>query len=327
MMDRRAFLGTMALTSLSRGVRAAMPAAPALGSMMALPLWPGTPPGGAGVHLTPHIDELSAKPTVSHNRIVTRIAQPVLYVFPAAAPDGSALLIIPGGGYHEVHVDFAGFEPARRFNQAGVTAFVLLYRIPSEGWARSADVPLQDAQRAIRLIKANAARFRIDAARTGVLGFSSGGHLAAQLATRANAPVYAAIDAADHEDAKPSFAALLYPVITMLPPYAHEESREMLLGTHASTDARAAYSCERLVTRATPPTFLVAATDDALVPPENTLAMFDALRHARVATELHMFERGGHGFGLGVPGQPTASWPDLLQRWGASHGFFRNVRG
>ena len=234
---------------------------------------------------------------------------------------------MPGGGYHEVHVDFAGFEPARRFNRAGVTAFVLLYRIPSEGWAQSADVPLQDAQRAMRLIRANAARFRIDTARIGALGFSAGGHLAARLATSAHAHVYSAIDGVDREDTTPAFAALLYPVITMLPPYAHEESREMLLGAHASLATRAAYSCQKLVTRTTPPCFLAAATDDALVPPENTLEMFDALRRAHVTTELHMFERGGHGFGLGEPGRPIATWPDLLLRWGAEHGFFRSVRG
>ncbi len=326
-MDRRALLGALALTTLSGGVRAAVPAAPAFGSVATMPLWPGVPPGGEGVHLTAHINELSPDPKVRPNRIVTGIAEPVLYVVPAAEPDGSALLIIPGGGYHEVHVDFAGFEPARRFNRAGVTAFVLLYRIPSEGWADFSDVPLQDAQRAMRLIRANAARFRIDANRLGVIGFSSGGHLAAWLATRADAHVYAARDASDHEDATPSFAALLYPVITMLPPYAHEESREMLLGAHPSLAMRAAWSCENMVTDRTPPTFLAAATDDSLVPPENTLHMFEALRRAHVATELHMFERGGHGFGLGEPGQPLAAWPDLFLRWGASRGFFRNVRG
>jgi acetyl esterase/lipase len=142
---------------------------------------------------------------------------------------------------------------------------------------------LQDAQRALRIIRANAATVRDrPCAIAGVLGFSAGGHVAASLATRSGVKVYPPVDDADMQSAAPAFAAVLYPVITMLPPYAHEASREQLLGDHPSTEMRAAYSCERLVTRETPPCFLAAAVDDPDVPVDNSLAMLTGLRAAHV---------------------------------------------
>jgi acetyl esterase/lipase len=135
------------------------------------------------------------------------------------------------------------------------------------------------------------------------------------LSLRSAAETYAAVDAADSESARPMFAALLYPVITMLPPYAHEASRETLLGDNPTLAQRKAYSCERLVTREAPPMFLAAAADDPDVPVENTLAMFAALRRARVPAEMHIFERGGHGFGLGNASEPLSAWPGLLLKW------------
>jgi acetyl esterase/lipase len=199
---------------------------------------------------------------------------------------------------------------------------VLIYRLPREGWRSPALAPLEDAERAMRLIRANAARFGIDPRRLGVLGFSAGGHLMGLLATGGSVSPYAAVDSAGGVSAAPAFAALIYPVITMLPPFAHEASREMLLGERPSHSERAAWSCEQRVTAATPPVFLVAAADDPDVAPDNSLQMFAALRRARVPAELHMFERGGHGFGIGAPGEPIGAWPDLLLHWGASHGFF-----
>jgi acetyl esterase/lipase len=176
----------------------------------------------------------------------------------------------------------------------------------------------------LRLIRANAANFGIDRQRVGAIGFSAGGHLAASLATRHGARVYAPVDATDREDASPSFAAMIYPVITMLPPYAHEASRERLLGEHPTEAQRAAYSCERLVTSDTPPSFLVSAADDPDVPIENTLSMFASLRAAHVPAEMHIFEEGGHGFALrSTADRPVSAWPDLLLRWLSRHGFVR----
>ena len=135
------------------------------------------------------------------------------------------------------------------------------------------------------------------------------------LSLHGDADVYVPVDAADRESARPRFAALLYPVITMLPPYAHEASREMLLGDAPTLAQREAHSCEKLVTGDAPPMFLAAATDDPDVPVENTLEMFSALRRAGVPAEMHIFERGGHGFGLGNPGEPLSAWPELLLKW------------
>lgn len=301
-----------------------MPALPALDSVKSIPLWPGMPPGGKGVGIALRVEEHSSNPNAFHDRVVTGIARPALCVFPAASPNGSALLIAPGGGYRELRVDKEGFEVAQRFSEAGVTSFVLFYRLPHEGWRTRSNTSLQDAQRAMRLIRSNAIGFAIDPDRVGALGFSAGGHLAASLSERPDAPLYDAIDAADGYDARPSFAALLYPVITMFATYAHEASREMLLGGRATLALRKAWSCERLVTRNAPPTFLAAAADDPDVSPENTLEMFAALRRAAVPAEMHLFERGGHGFGLAAAaGAPVGAWPDLLLRWGASHGYLR----
>jgi acetyl esterase/lipase len=286
-------------------------------------LWPGRPPGGQELALKLQIEERSPNPDAFHDRVLTGIGHPALHVFSPELPGGAALLIAPGGGYRELAID-AAIAAAKHFASAGITSFVLVYRLPREGWRDSTLVPLQDAMRAMRLVRASAARFNIDSGRVGVLGFSAGGHLAATLATRGDASVYAGIDAVDRESATPAFAALLYPVITMLPPFAHEASREMLLGDVAPRAERAAWACERHVGPGTPPMFLAAAADDPYVAPDNSLLMFAALRRARIPAELHMFEQGGHGFGLGATGQPVSSWPGLLRNWLAFHRFVRD---
>jgi acetyl esterase/lipase len=321
-MDRRLFIASLA--ALPAAARAAELSVPS--PTESLPLWQGFPPGSASTAPALRIAEHSPNPENFHNRVLTGIAEPTLYIRRPERPDGSALLIVPGGGYRELWVDNEGFDVANRLVAAGVTCFVLVYRLPSEGWLAGRDVPLQDAQRAMRLIKANAARFGIDPARTGVMGFSAGGHLAASLAVRASANVYEPRDAADALSAAPAYAALLYPVVTMLPPFAHEASREMLLGANPSAALREGYSVERFVARDTPPTFLVDALDDDFVSPENTLLFCRALRAAQVPTEMHLFERGNHGFGIrGAAGLPVAAWPDLFLQWGASRGYFRGA--
>jgi acetyl esterase/lipase len=235
------------------------------------------------------------------------------------------VLIAPGGGYQWVVVDKEGFETAPVLTKAGITVFVLRYRLPGDGWAQAADVPLQDAQRAMRLIRARAPSFGLDPARNGILGFSAGGHVAASLATRFGERVYAAVDAADGADAKPSFVGLLYPVITMALPGGHATSRLKLLGPDPSDAAIAAASCHLHVGRDVPPTFIALAADDTSVPPPtNGVAMYQALQAAGIPAELHVFEEGGHGFGLRLAeGKPAAAWLEMFLRWGARHGWFR----
>lgn len=286
------------------------------------PLWPSTPPGGKGLKLTDHIVERSPDLNAFHDRYVETVGRPSVTVFRPEKPNGAAVLIAPGGGYVRIVIDKEGFETARFLNAAGITAFILRYRLPGEGWADRQDVPLQDAQRAMRLIRANAAKFGIDPARLGVMGFSAGGHVCCSLATRFDEKVYKPIDDADTQNARPDFAAPIYPVVTMSVS-THRGSRENLLGPDATPAMLETYSCEKHVTDKTPPTFIALAADDDVVPPmHNGLAMFQALRQARIPTELHMFENGGHGFGIRLAaGKPAAIWPTLFVRWAASHGF------
>ncbi|MGD0190209.1 MAG: alpha/beta hydrolase [Rhizomicrobium sp.] len=319
-MDRRTFIGSLAAIPAAASAAERVPPSGVIAEQILL--WEGSPPNIGAALPTLHV-ALDDSDASHRSRILTGIAQPALYVARPSKPDGSALLIVPGGGYRELGIDVEGFDIAARFASAGVTCFILVYRLPSEGWVAGRDVPLQDAQRAMRLIRANSSTFRIDADRIGAIGFSAGGHLAATLCERPDAPVYGARDGTDLLSAKPAFAALFYPVITMLLPYAHEASREALLGAEPSAELRSAYSCERLVTRETPPMFLVAALDDDYVSPENTLLMFTALRTAQIPVEMHLFEHGGHGFGLrDTVGLPVAAWPDLLLQWGTSRRFF-----
>jgi acetyl esterase/lipase len=289
-----------------------------------IPLWPAGPPGGQTVSPVLDTVETSTVPEAP-NRQISGIAHPQMTVFRPQAPDGSAMLIIPGGSYLFEAEDNEGFEPAALFAARGITAFVLAYRLPAEGWKNGANVPLQDAQRAMRIIRAHCHADGSEPTRVGVMGFSAGGHVAGTLATKYETQSYAPMDEIDAYDPKPSFAALLYPVITMLLPYAHEASRVRLLGAKVTVAQRTAYSVERAVTEATPPTFLCAANDDSEVPLDNTFMMFGSLRAAKVPSELHVFEKGGHGFGLGPPTLPVSQWPELFLRWGASHGYFRNV--
>ncbi len=325
-MDRRSVIGM----GLLAGALAASRAAPSHASGGDIPavakpqpdpseimkLWRGTPPGGRGVHLTLNVFERSKTPELFRDRAAMGIAEPILTVFRPDVPGGAAVLIVPGGAFRRVVVDKEGFETARFLNGAGVTAFVLRYRLPGEGWAGGADVPLQDAQRAMRIIRARAQDFAVDPARLGVLGFSAGGHVAAMLATRPEAQVYDARDAADRLDARPAFAGLVYPVITMLPPFANAGCRDVLLGADQSPARLEAWSAERAVSARTPPCFLAAAADDDTISIENTLAMHAALRAAKVPAEMHVFERGGHGFGIRLAqGNPCAIWPTLFVTW------------
>jgi acetyl esterase/lipase len=290
-------------------------------------LWPGMPPGGEGLRLPPiRVSNHEPPYLTPSDRAVDQVGVPVMNVLRPDRPDGSAMIIAPGGGYSREMLDFEGMDVARRFNGAGVTCFVLRYRLPGEGWANRSDVPLQDAQRAMRLVRANAAKYGLDPVRIGFMGFSAGGHLAASIATRYDVKVYAPLDAADREDARPSFSVPMYPVIT-LGEGAHVGSRDHLLGPNASPDKIAAYSCERHIPAAMPPSFIALAADDDVVPAlPNGVAYYLALRESKVVSELHVFEAGGHGFGIArTAGKPTAAWPDLLLHWGASHGFFKQA--
>jgi len=286
-------------------------------------LWPGGVPGGVPDGL---IESVVARdnPFGLLDRAAHDVTSPSLTLFRPETPDGSVILIIPGGGYRWVVMDKEGFEGARHFAQAGATVYVLRYRLPHQGWSAGPNTPLQDAQRAVRLIRSRAAEDGVDPARVLVMGFSAGGHLAGLLATRFDAPVYPPVDAADTESARPDAAALIYPVATFTEPHAHAGSRTNMLGDAPSADEIAAWSLENLVRADMPPVFLMHAADDAAVPAENALILYEALRGAGVPVALHLFEAGGHGFGLrGIAETPLAAWPELLLEWGRDKGIFR----
>lgn len=285
-------------------------------------LWPGRPPNAPAV--LPRAQFVDRTATSGfQDRIVTNIGEPLMTVFRPQAPNGAAALLIPGGGYIRVVIDKEGFEVAHRLADAGVTCFVLRYRLPREGWT-SRDVALQDAQRAMRLIRSGAEGYGIDPARVLAMGFSAGGHVAASLATGYDKAVYAPGDPADRLSARPDLSALIYPVIEMSRPHAHAGSREALVGADATPELEAAYTPHRQVDARTPPTFVVHAADDASVSLDNSLAYLAALRAAKVPAEAHIFEEGGHGFGIYLArGKPAAAWPDLFLAWAARKGLLR----
>ncbi len=274
-----------------------------------IPLWPDTPPGWSSGYMPPDLPPDWPAP------LLRRIAKPALNVFRPAESNGAALLVCPGGSYVLVSAQLEGVDVARRFTAMGFTVFVLSYRLPGEGWIDRADVPLQDAQRAMRLIRSRADAFGVRPDHIGVLGFSAGGHLAATLAVGHAEPVYRPIDAVDRESARPDQVGLVYPVILLEGPHAHVGSRDQLLGPLASPDLIARRSPERHVTASTPPCFIAHGCDDASVPVENGMALLAALRAAQVGCEAHFFAQGAHGFGMGDPAQSNALWPQLYADW------------
>ncbi|MGY2051642.1 alpha/beta hydrolase [Methylobacterium sp. JK268] len=282
-----------------------------------MPLWPRTPPGGGG----PDLD--GAPYDESREGVIQSVARPCLLVVRPARPNGTAMLIAAGGGYRRIDIGHEGIPAAQWLAGQGVTAFVLVYRLPGEAWQAGADAPIQDVQRAIRLVRARAKRFGIEPGRIGVLGFSAGGHLMGSAAVRFASPLYEPVDEDDALSARPDLAALLYPVITLRPPFDRTSSRRVLVGESPTRFSTNSYSVELHVRPQSPPTFLAQAADDPVAVVDNSLLMYGALRAADVPAEMHLFERGGHGFALGVPGTPAAAWPGLFLTWARRRGFVR----
>lgn len=288
-------------------------------------LWPKGAPGMPANPPIQRIDERSKDPA-HPDRAVYGTVKPWLEVFRPAKANGSAVLVIPGGGYEWIGVDKEGREIARWLASHGFTAFVLFYRLPGDGWAAGPDVALSDAQRAMRLIRASPYDYDCEPDRVAVMGFSAGGHLASDLMTRFAARTYEPVDAADALSARPSAAAPIYPVVSMTLPIAHPGSRTLLIGEHASPALEAAHSPDRNVPADAPPVFLVHAEDDGLVPVENSLLLRAALKAKGVKVETHLFAEGGHGFGLDRRvGEPVLAWPGLFLSWAASQGLRQRV--
>jgi acetyl esterase/lipase len=256
-------------------------------------LWPEGAPGAVG-------NEAVDRPKIT------------VYRAPADKATGAAVVVCPGGGYVVLAADHEGRQVAEWLNSLGVSAFVLQYRL---GPRYHHPAPLQDAQRALRMVRSRAAEWGVDPTKVGILGFSAGGHLASTAATHFDEGQPGADDPVERMGSRPDFAVLCYPVITLEGPYAHVGSRTALLGESPDPALVEALSNQRQVTSRTPPTFLFHTADDASVPVENSLLFFSALRKAGVAAELHIFPHGKHGVGL-APGDPSLSqWPGLCAQW------------
>jgi acetyl esterase/lipase len=323
-IDRRSLIGGaigLTLASAARAQQAPVPYVLGTGTAAWPPrehfkLWPGSPPG-APSPLPTNAFTING----SFKELWLRgVSEPMVGVYRPAKPDGRAVLSIPGGGYGFVSIENEGVDVAKALTPHGITVFVLAYRLPGEGWANRADVPLQDAQRAMRLIRANAARYGVDPAKLGICGFSAGGHLGASLAVGHADPVYAPIDAADRASARPAYAGLVYPVVSFSTAGLNSRSAGMLLGDNQDPALLARYETSDRIGAETPPIFLVHAIDDGTVPIAQTLLTVEKCRAAGVPVEAHILEKGGHGFGaLHLPAQaPGRLWTDIFARWTAT---------
>ena len=251
-------------------------------------------------------------------KMIREVELPEMWFFPAENSNekNAAVLIIPGGGYGGLSYEREGNQVASWLNSLGISAFVLIHRLPSPAFgACQSTVPLTDAKRAIELIRENADSWEIDSSRVGVMGFSAGGHLAATLSTK-----YLNINDASESTvkkyyARPDFTILIYPVITMLLPETHYGSRKNLLGENPSDEEVMLFSNENHVTPNTPPTLLVHASDDKAVVVENSVTYFSALQANGVPSAMHIWEKGGHGFGMQGGEGTIKSWPVVTEDW------------
>jgi acetyl esterase/lipase len=296
----RSVLKVVALFGLAAAARAD-------GTPLTLDLWPAKPPG----ETRPVGPEryLPAKPTDRCQKLLTDVSKPTITVYrPAKDKDtGAAVVVAPGGAYYILAMDLEGEEVARWLNSIGVTAVVLKYRVP-----RRADTPkdkpptvaLMDAQRAISLVRSRAGEWGIDPQRIGILGFSAGGHLTAWTATNSDRRAYMPVDAADGISCRPDFFVLIYPAY---------------LQKAAGGDA---LSPEIRVSPRTPPCFLAQASNDP-INAENSAVMYLALKRAGVAAELHIYNAGGHGFGLRPEKTPCSTWPDRCAEWLRDRGLIK----
>ncbi len=275
-----------------------------------LPLWPKCM---VMENLNPHFTHNNTSPNPME-REIAQVINPEMMVVTPENSNGVGVLLIPGGSYKRVALDKEGVDSARVLSQKGYTVFIMTYRMPADGHKEGNLVSLADAQRAIRTIRSLADQWSLK--QVGVLGFSAGGHVASSLMTRYDIKAYDEIDEIDQLSAKPDFGTLMYPVITMDKTIGHPGSRHELLGAEPSELELAEFSMETQVTPQTPPCLLIHASDDAAVKAENSIVFWQSLKAHNVPTEMHLFERGGHGFGIrDTIGLPVEAWPNLFDSW------------
>lgn len=296
---RTHLLWLAAVAAISTSLYAQKPAwAPAPGHTT-LALWPiGAP--GAQSNPAPEIDTTTAKDNLIAGKPLIRlgnVSAPTLTVYsPRAKNTGAAVVVFPGGGYRILAIDLEGTEVCDWLNSAGITCVLVKYRVPDSGPYPKSSAALQDAQRALGIVRSHAAEWHIDPHRIGVLGFSAGAHLSAALSTHFDKRLYEPIDAADQSSCRPDFAVIVYP------------------GYLALAEQNFAPNPEINVTAQTPPSFILQAEDDP-VHVENSTVYFLALKNAKVSAEMHLYAAGGHGYGLRPTELPITAWPHLVETW------------
>jgi acetyl esterase/lipase len=254
--------------------------------------------------------KLAALPAKPAPGMVYRVIRPSLEIYLPAegTATGVAVIICPGGSYKVLTYAGEGIATAKAFAKRGVTAFVLKYRLPDDAITSSKTIaPLQDAQRAIKIVREGAAQWHLNPHKIGVAGFSAGGHLASTLATHYRQPV---IENSNNTNLRPDFLVLVYPVISMLDSLTHADSRRNLLGDNPTDELKKLYSNNLQVDAETPPTYITHAADDKLVDVDNAIVFFESLRHHKVPVEMHIYPKGGHGFIFGMP-----DWTTPLFTW------------
>ena len=301
------------MTLFADAVAAAVPSADPGGEIVAL--WPAGSPGGQRVTAQEAVLERVTEGPI-RDRYVEHITRPTLTLFhPKGEANGTTLLIVPGGGYVRVVIDKEGFETAEWFAARGFECAVLRYRMPADGWAAGADAPVHDVMRALRLLTRRNRSTNSAHPWLGIMGFSAGGHVVARAIT-SNAPDYTRVDSDDDQPVRADFAVLMYPVIATTGPHAHAGSASQLRAAGVPAGELQRYAPNLDVPQTAPPTLLIHAADDTSVPVENSLLMFEALRKQHVRSALHVFESGGHGFGLrSIAGKNVAAWPELVREW------------
>jgi len=247
------------------------------------------------------------------NGRLTHITEPELIAYFPEKQDSlhTAIIICPGGGYTRLAMNHEGHDVAKALNKLGITAFVLKYRVPNDSCMKNKSVvPLADAQQAIHSIRQNAIKWNINPGKVGILGFSAGGHLAASLSTLYNYNLHSYNDSIS---LRPDFSVLIYPVISFRDSIAHSGSKHRLIGEHPTEEMTTLFSCNEQVTSNNAPTLIMVANDDKTVPVINSKVYYDALIKHKVPSEIHIFQNGGHAFGLYLPDH--FEWKDILKRW------------
>jgi acetyl esterase/lipase len=256
----------------------------------------------------------------NENGHVGKISKPTITVYKSktAQSNGASVIIFPGGGYWINAIAHEGFDVAKRFNESGITAFVVKYRIPNDKTMLNRETgPLQDAQQAIHVIRSRAKDWNIDPNKIGIMGFSAGGHLASTAGTHFTKNIDPALKGMN---LKPDFMILVYPVISFHDSVGHRGSRDQLIGKNPSKEKVVEYSNELQVTGQTPPTFLVHASDDDAVVSENSILFYQSLIKNKVPGEVHIYEKGGHGFGMNNP-TTKDQWMERCLNWMAARSY------